>query len=123
GQGHGGGASPLLRWLRGLGLTPAGTRPGGPTPEGKFVPDAIFSLTNDDIASFVAGLWDCDGFVSPSLARYRTFSERLASDVQMLLLRLGIDAVVYSAPHVLDRDGALTTAYQVTVYDGAAFMR
>src|SRR5207249_3933134 len=59
GQGHGGGASPLLRWLRGLGLkTPAGTRPGGPTPEGKFVPDAIFSLTNDDIASFVAGLWD-----------------------------------------------------------------
>jgi DNA polymerase-3 subunit alpha len=124
GKGHGGGPSPLLTWLRQLGLkTPAGSRPGGLTSEDKFVPEVIFSLSDEQIAFFLAALWDCDGYVGPAFAHYRTISAQLATDVQRLLLRLGIEAVTYAQPYMRPHDGAVVTAYQVTVFDGERFAR
>ncbi len=64
----------------------------------KFVPDAIFGLDEERIARFLGVLYACDGHIycSDRLAQigYSTISERLARDVQHLLLRLGIVATI-----------------------------
>ena len=62
----------------------------------KFVPDAVFGLSDEQIARFLSVLYGCDGHVYASSRLrqigYTTISERLARDVQHLLLRLGIVA-------------------------------
>ena len=64
----------------------------------KFVPDAIFGLCDEQLARFLGVMYACDGHVycSDRLAQigYTTISERLAHDVQHLLLRLGIVATI-----------------------------
>jgi replicative DNA helicase len=64
----------------------------------KLVPDAIFGLSDEQIARFLGVMYACDGHVycSDRLAQigYTTISERLARDVQHLLLRLGIVATI-----------------------------
>jgi replicative DNA helicase len=64
----------------------------------KFVPDAIFGLDDERLARFLGVMYACDGHVycSDRLAQigYMTISERLARDVQHLLLRLGIVATI-----------------------------
>ena len=64
----------------------------------KFVPDAIFGLGDDQLARFLGVMYACDGHVycSDRLAQvgYTTISERLARDVQHLLLRLGIVSTI-----------------------------
>jgi replicative DNA helicase len=64
----------------------------------KFVPDAVFGLEDAQIARFLSVLYACDGHVytSERLSQigYTTISERLAHDVQHLLLRLGIVAKI-----------------------------
>jgi DNA polymerase III subunit alpha len=121
GRGNGGGPSPLLTWLRELGLKFApGSSPGGPRSAEKWVPAEVFSLPDDDIGWFLAALWDCDGHVGDRFAHYRTISSRLARDVQALLHRLGFAAAIYRAPYT-NPDGTARVAYQVTVFDGARF--
>jgi replicative DNA helicase len=60
----------------------------------KFVPEAVFRCSEDAIARFLGILFACDGHIYNterlSQAGYTTISERLAKDVQHLLLRLGI---------------------------------
>ena len=64
----------------------------------KFVPDAIFGLGDEQLTRFLGVMYACDGHVycSDRLAQigYTTISERLARDVQHLLLRLGIVATI-----------------------------
>jgi replicative DNA helicase len=103
----------LLRPKRGWGSAYISTgRRGGPNPvtelcrrhgvwgkrsEEKFVPDAIFGLSDDQIARFLAVLFACDGHVHAGRLRqvgYSTISERLARDVQHLLLRLGVISTI-----------------------------
>ena len=64
----------------------------------KHVPEAIFESPEDQIARFLSVLYACDGHVYTSAAYsqigYTTISERLAHDVQHLLLRLGIVATI-----------------------------
>jgi replicative DNA helicase len=64
----------------------------------KFVPDAVLGLADDQIARFLSVLYACDGHIyvgrSYSQVGYTTISERLARDVQHLLLRLGIIATI-----------------------------
>ncbi|MDX6678670.1 MAG: replicative helicase, partial [Solirubrobacteraceae bacterium] len=66
----------------------------GKRSEDKFVPDAIFGLGERDIARFLGILYACDGHIYATdrlrQVGYSTISERLARDVQHLLLRLGI---------------------------------
>ncbi len=113
----------LLHWLRALGLKhPAGHQPGGLRSHEKFVPDFIFTLGTDDIAFFLASLWDCDGYVDNRLCHYKTVSPTLAENVQTLLLRLGLRSVIYTADYAIGaKNETLRTAYQVTVYDTAKF--
>src|SRR5262252_5396853 len=61
----------------------------------KFVPAEVFRLTDQQIEQFVGRLWAGDGYVAGNdtdnyVPYYATSSERLAKDVQTLLLRLGI---------------------------------
>ena len=64
----------------------------------KYVPDAVFGLSNDQIARFLGVLYACDGhiYASDRLRQigYTTISGQLARDVQHLLLRLGIVSVI-----------------------------
>ena len=64
----------------------------------KFVPDAVFGLGDEQLARFLGVMYACDGHVycSDRLAQigYTTISERLARDMQHLLLRLGIVATI-----------------------------
>ena len=66
------------------------------TAEEKCVPAEVFELCDDDIALFLARLWEGDGsFSMKHAASYDTASARLASEVQHLLLRLGIVSRLY----------------------------
>jgi len=108
----------LLAWLRELGLKhPAGSKPGGVRSAEKFVPDFVFALSPEDIAYFLASLWDCDGYAGHKLWHYKTISAQLAEDVQTLLLKLGISSYIYTATYKSQRGAR--TSYQVTVYDTA----
>ena len=64
----------------------------------KFVPAELFSVPDDQIASFLHHLWATDGSVrwdgKQARIYYATTSRRLADDVQHLLLRLGIHSRV-----------------------------
>ena len=87
--GRGGPPNPLTALLKRHGLW--GLRSGE-----KFVPEAVFGLGDEQIARFLSVLYACDGHVycgeRYSQIGYTTISERLAHDVQHLLLRLGIVA-------------------------------
>ncbi len=102
----------LLAWLRELGLK---HMHGGCRSHEKFMPAFVFGLDDQNIAHFLASLWDCDGYVSRNLCHYKTISEQLARDVQTLLLRLGIRSVVYTSDYQT-ASGKQRTAYQVTLY-------
>jgi replicative DNA helicase len=90
---HGPGArhNPVAEMLKGHGLM-------GLRSAEKFMPDAIFGLSDEQIARFLGVMHACDGHVycSDRLAQigYTTISERLARDIQHLLLRLGIVATI-----------------------------
>jgi replicative DNA helicase len=89
--GPGARTNPVTEMLEGHGLM-------GCRSAEKFVPDAIFGLSDEQIARFLGVMYACDGHVycSDRLAQigYTTISERLARDVQHLLLRLGIVATI-----------------------------
>jgi DNA polymerase-3 subunit alpha len=123
GRGNGGRASPLIEWLRELGLkTPRGSKVGGRKSAEKFVPGFVFGLGDEELGRFLAALWDCDGHICERFTHYKTVSPVLARQVQDLLLRLGIASVIYEAE--LDRDlnpGGSERSYQVTVFEGWAF--
>ncbi len=80
-------------WAQQLGLI-------GCTATEKFVPSEIFTLRDDDIALFLGRLWAGDGFIfgrrEHDAPFYATSSQRLAKDVQLLLLRLGLPSKIAS---------------------------
>ncbi|MCB9048634.1 MAG: DNA polymerase III subunit alpha [Lewinellaceae bacterium] len=94
---------------------------GGCRSHEKFIPDFVFGLAEGDIAFFLAALWDCDGHIGERLCHFKTISPRLAYGVRTLLLRLGVQSTVYESIYESQRHGRDMTAYQVTVYDLAAF--
>jgi replicative DNA helicase len=89
--GRGASSNPVTTMLRRHGLL-------GLRSAEKFVPGSIFGLSDEQIARFLGVMYACDGHVycSDRLAQigYTTISERLARDVQHLLLRLGIVATI-----------------------------
>ncbi|MEK7525988.1 MAG: DnaB-like helicase C-terminal domain-containing protein, partial [Patescibacteria group bacterium] len=71
----------------------------------KYVPNAVFNLSNSKIALFLKHLWATDGCISVTDTKrkrdsqqivlyYSTGSERLARDVAHLLLRFGIVSTI-----------------------------
>jgi replicative DNA helicase len=100
----------LNGWLRHLGIF-------GERSYQKRVPEAVFRLSNRQIALLLRHLWATDGTIVPRTngrgshgVSYSTNSPRLASDVAALLLRLGITARISSA-----KKGNYRTSFFVTV--------
>jgi replicative DNA helicase len=82
---------PVREWLEPLGLW--GSRSGD-----KFIPEAIFGLPDDQLATFLRHLWATDGSITISrnahgpIVRtyYASTSRRLAENVQRALLRFEV---------------------------------
>ena len=89
----------------------------------KFVPDEIFALDEEQIARFLGVLFACDGYVHATgrlrHIGYTTISERLARDVQHLLLRLGIVATIRTLPRAV-YEGTGKAAREVRITDQAS---
>jgi DNA polymerase III subunit alpha len=81
------GRSGVRVWLESLGLV-------GLNATEKFFPDAALKLNNSDLAVVIGRYWSGDGFVfghgSNTTPYAATSSERMARQLQHLLLRLGI---------------------------------
>jgi len=80
--------NPIAAWLDSLGLFGLRSRE-------KFIPVAVASLPKNQLALFLHHLWATDGSVTVSKAGavrvyYATTSERLARDLQNLMLRFDI---------------------------------
>ena len=75
----------VVEWLRALGLWGKGATE-------KALPSAVFELKNRQIALLIARMWEGDGHLSEKgrSLYYATASEKLARQLQHLLLRLGI---------------------------------
>jgi replicative DNA helicase len=86
----------------------------------KFVPEAIFSLGDEQVARFLSVLFGCDGYVHLSdriaHAGYCSISPALARDVQHLLLRLGIVATIRELPREV-YEGTDKVAREVRITD------
>ncbi|MEK7516594.1 MAG: DNA polymerase III subunit alpha [Patescibacteria group bacterium] len=81
----------LMAWIRELGLA-------GKKATEKYFPDVVFKLPQNECALLLGKLWQGDGCVHPSQGGqifYATSSERLAEELQHLLLRLGIVSVIH----------------------------
>jgi replicative DNA helicase len=104
---------PIGAWLDTLGLTGLRSRE-------TFVPAPVLQLPDDDVAVFLRHLWASGGSLGWRAGRAElalvTASRRLADDVQLLLLRFGIQARVGEAAP--DHRGA--SGWQVTVDSAAA---
>jgi len=105
--------NPIVAWLDTLGVY-------GLRAHEKFVPAPVFSLRDDQVAAFLRHLWATDGSVTlrpedvsgpPGRVYYASTSRRLADDVRLLLLRLGIQSRVKSTSKAGYRD-----CYQVDIY-------
>jgi replicative DNA helicase len=80
--------NPIAKWLDSFGLF-------GLRSHEKFVPDPVFSLPKSQLALFLRHLWATDGSVTVAMSGnvriyFGTTSERLARQLQTLLLRFGI---------------------------------
>ena len=86
--------NPIAAWLASMGLF-------GLRSHEKFIPPQIFSLPQNQLALFLRHLWATDGSVTTGKSGavrvyYSTTSERLARELQMLLLRFGILARLHA---------------------------
>jgi replicative DNA helicase len=110
-NGRGGGPNPVTELCRRHGLWGKGSRE-------KHVPPAIFELEPEQIARFLGVLYACDGHVhvTDRLCQigYTTISERLAHDVQHLLLRLNCVAKIRPLKRAV-YDGTSTVAREVLI--------
>ncbi|AFZ07965.1 replicative DNA helicase [Oscillatoria nigro-viridis PCC 7112] len=90
--------NPVTEWLDALGVF-------GMRSHQKFVPNQIFEQPQEAIALFLRHLWSTDGCIKTGRGKchypsvyYASSSEKLARDVQSLLLRLGINARLFLSP-------------------------
>ncbi|NQE33230.1 replicative DNA helicase [Microcoleus asticus] len=90
--------NPVTEWLDALGVF-------GLRSHQKFVPNQIFEQPKEAIALFLRHLWCTDGCIKTGRGKchypsiyYASSSEKLARDVQSLLLRLGINARLFLSP-------------------------
>lgn len=89
----GAGKNVLTNWLKSIEIW-------GKRGKNKFAPEIVFSQSDEVTASFLRGLFHADGTCAKFIRKNRTtiklvtISERLAFDVQHLLLRFGINSAV-----------------------------
>ncbi|MFL6229343.1 MAG: replicative DNA helicase [Pyrinomonadaceae bacterium] len=110
---HPGRTNPLTAWLRDLGVY-------GCDSHAKFVPAQVFTLRRELLALFVNRLFATDGWATvlasgQSQLGFASASERLARQVQHLLLRFGVVASLRRRS-IKYRDGR-RTAWQLDITD------
>ncbi|MGF1470266.1 MAG: replicative DNA helicase [Rubrobacteraceae bacterium] len=92
----GAGKNQMTSWLRDIGAW-------GHTGSGKHIPAGVFGWSNEAIIALLRGLFHADGSfsqrISRSSVRLATVSERLARDVQELLIRLRIRSSIQKLDH------------------------
>jgi replicative DNA helicase len=103
----------LTRWLESIGLW-------GKKAAGKFVPDVVFTLTRDELACFLNRLFATDGWATvlasgQAQLGFASTSERMARQVQHLLLRFGVIASL--RPRRVRYRGGLRSAFQLDITD------
>jgi len=91
-------SNPIAAWLHSMGLF-------GLRSHEKFIPPRIFSLSQTQLALFLRHLWATDGSVTVAdsgavRVYYSTTSEKLARQLQTLLLRFGIIARLHAVGNV-----------------------
>jgi replicative DNA helicase len=94
---------PIAEWLDRFGLY-------GKRADEKFLPPELFALPDGQVRLFLHHLWATHGSVTVAKSgavriHYATTSERLARDMQLLLLRLGIGARLRAVVHGKGRPG------------------
>jgi len=90
----------LVDFILGLGYLPVSRL--------KRVPQKIMNSTREEIISFLAGIYDAEGNTN-NAPRFFSSSKELLKDLQMMLLRLGIDA------HLLGRNRDVTLPQGKTI--------
>ena len=92
--------NPITKWLDTLGVF-------GLRSYEKFIPQKLFQQPKELIACFLRHLWSTDGSIKlvggkkiRPIAYYASSSNKLAFDVQTLLLRFGINATLRTVPQV-----------------------
>ncbi|NGO68622.1 replicative DNA helicase [Streptomyces sp. SB3404] len=95
--------NPVAAWLDGFGLY-------GKRAHEKFLPQELFSLPDEQVRLFLRHLWATDGSVTVSKSgavrvSYATASERLARDLQLLLLRVNVRARLRAVGNTKGRPG------------------
>ncbi|MBN2470449.1 MAG: DNA polymerase III subunit alpha [Anaerolineae bacterium] len=105
----------VVRFVRRLGLW-------GTNSHTKFIPDDVFTLTNRQIGLLVARMWEGGGHLNEKgrSLYYATASQRLARQMQHLLLRLGILSRLRTVEFPY-KDGR--TGYQLFVTGNEAIAR
>ncbi len=75
----------VVEWIKSLGLW-------GKDSHTKFIPDEVFTLNNRSIGLMISRMWEGDGHINTTSRNvyYATASERMARQLQHLLLRFGI---------------------------------
>ena len=83
----------------------------------KVIPDAIFSLPNEQLALFLGRLWSCDGSIDKrGNVNYSTGSRNLADQVQHLLLRFGVTSRVRTITRKIEDGAEERDYYEVLVH-------
>ncbi|OGQ34084.1 MAG: replicative DNA helicase [Deltaproteobacteria bacterium RIFCSPHIGHO2_12_FULL_43_9] len=94
--------NPVIGWFSNLGIKPVRSYD-------KVIPQSVFSMNNNNICLFLHHLWATDGNISWKFLKdrkpaasiyYATSSKILATQVQHLLLRLGIKSAVREIPQI-----------------------
>jgi replicative DNA helicase len=90
--------NPIAAWLDSMGLF-------GLRSHEKFIPPHVFSLPQGQLALFLRHLWATDGSVTVAKSGavrvyYATTSERLARELQLLLLRFGVTPRLHAVGNV-----------------------
>lgn len=104
--------NPVAAWLDSMGLF-------GKRSFEKFVPAAVFTAPNEQVALFLSHLWATDGCVvwdskqRQGRIYYGSTSRQLINDVRQLLLRFGIPTRAYCAPKAGYRDYWFLNVYGV----------
>ena len=103
----------LARWFDELGIR-------GCRAKDKFVPDAVFRAPREEVALFLNRLFTADGWATvlatgQAQLGYCTVSEKLARQVQHLLLRFGVVAALRERP--VKYKESRRVAYQLNVTD------
>ncbi|HEX7176812.1 MAG TPA: replicative DNA helicase [Pyrinomonadaceae bacterium] len=104
----------LTAWLRGLGVY-------GCDSHSKFIPGGVFRLKREQLALFLNRLFSTDGWATvlssgQSQLGFASVSERLARQVQHLLLRFGVIATLKK--RAVKYKGGRRVAWQLDITDG-----